>query len=95
LILAPVKCSLQSVFGSIKAKIGVAHIGRVRLGAIESSSLSSKLNGKLYHVSSLSIVALLYTNSSESGGDESSNYPLDKSRPLNKAIKVTIINKID
>jgi hypothetical protein len=58
-------------------------------------SLSSKLDDKLYYVSSLSIVALLYTDLSESGGDESSDCPLDKSRPLNKAIKVAIINKID
>jgi len=86
---------LRSVFNSIKAEIGIARIGRVRLGIIESSSLSFKLDGKLYHISSLSIVTLLYTNSSESGGDKSSNYLLDKSRPLNKAIKVAIINKID
>jgi hypothetical protein len=83
------------VFGSIKAKIGVAYIGRIRLGVIKSSSLSSKSDGKLYYASSLSIVALLYTNLSESGGDKSSDYLLDKSRPLNKVIKVAIINKID
>jgi hypothetical protein len=86
---------LRLVFGSIKAKIGAARIGRVRLDAIESSSLSSKLDSKLYYISSSFIVASLYTNLSESGGDKSSNYLLDKSRPLNKAIKVAIINKID
>jgi hypothetical protein len=86
---------LQSVFGSIKAEIDIAYIGRVRLGIIESSSLSSKLDSKLYHISSLSIVALLYTNLLKLGGDKSSNYLLDKSRLLNKVIKVAIINKID
>ena len=95
MILVLVEYSLQSVFDNIKAKIGIAYIKRIRLGIIESSSLSSKLDSKLYYISSLSIVALLYTNLSESGGDKSSNYLLDESRLLNKAIKVAIINKID
>jgi hypothetical protein len=83
------------VFGNIKAKIGIAHIGRVRLSIIESLSLSSKLDNKLYYISFLFIVALLYINLLELGGDKSSNYLLNKSRPLNKAIKVAIINKIN
>jgi hypothetical protein len=83
------------VFGNIKAKIGTAYIGRVRLSIIKSSSLSFKSNNKLYYISSLSIVTLLYINLLELGGDKSSNYLLNKSRPLNKAIKVAIINKIN
>jgi hypothetical protein len=83
------------VFGSIKTKIDAAYIERVRLGIIKLSFLSFKLDGKLYYISSLFIVALLYTNSSELGGDKSSNCLLDKSRLLNKVIKVAIINKID
>jgi hypothetical protein len=86
---------LRLVFGNIKAEIDIAYIERIRLSIIESSSLSFKLNDKLYYISSLSIVALLYTNSLESGGNKSSNYLLNKSRLLNKAIKVAIINKID
>jgi hypothetical protein len=83
------------VFDSIKAKIGAAYIKRVRLGIIESSFLSFKLDSKLYYISFLSIVALLYINSLKLGGNKSSNYLLDKLRLLNKVIKVAIINKID
>jgi hypothetical protein len=83
------------VFGNIKAKIDIAYIERIRLSIIELLSLSSKLDSKLYYISFLFIVALLYTNLLESGGNKSSDYLLDKSRPLNKAIKVAIINKID
>jgi hypothetical protein len=86
---------LRLVFGSIKAKIGVARIGRVRLSVIESSSLSFKSDSKLYYAFSLFIVTLLYIDLSELGGNKSSDYPLDKSRLLNKVIKVAIINKID
>jgi hypothetical protein len=68
---------LRLVFGNIKAEIDIAYIERIRLSIIESSSLSFKLNDKLYYISSLSIVALLYTNSLESGGNKSSNYLLN------------------
>ena len=50
--------------------------GRVRLGIIESLSSSSESDSKLYQASSLSTVATLQANSSESeelGGEESSD----------------------
>jgi hypothetical protein len=95
LILALIECSLRSVFGNIKAEINIAYIERIRLNIIESSSLSSKLDNKLYHIFSLSIVALLYIDSLELRGNKSSDYLLNKSRLLNKVIKVAIINKIN
>jgi len=48
--------------------------GRVKLSIIESSSSSSELEGILYQVSSLSLVASSDSSESEeSGGEESSN----------------------
>jgi hypothetical protein len=78
LILVPVKYSLRIISGIIKA-MEVAtrgRRGRVKLGAIKSLSSSSESDSKLYQVSSLSLVALVYSDSSESeesGGEESSD----------------------
>ena len=59
-----------------------------RAGIAESSSESSKSNGKLYYGSSSSLVSSL---SEELGGEESSNWPSDKSGKSNKPPKVAII----
>jgi hypothetical protein len=73
-----VECSLRAISGIVKA-VEVAmeeQRGRVRLGAIELSSLSSESDSKLYQASSLSLVAILQANlseSEESGGEESSD----------------------
>jgi hypothetical protein len=66
---------LHIILGIIKAieVLGGGRRGSIKLGAIELSSSSSESNGKLYQVSSLSSIALLYSDSSESGGEESSN----------------------
>jgi hypothetical protein len=71
-----VECSLRAISGIVKAMEVAIEGGRVRLGAIELSSLSSKSDSKLYQASSLSLVAMLQADSSESeesGGEESSN----------------------
>jgi hypothetical protein len=68
--------------------------GRIRLGIIELLSLSSELDSKLYQVSSLSLVAILQADSSESeesGGEESSDWLSNKSGKSNKPLKVDII----
>jgi hypothetical protein len=50
LILAPVEYSLRAVLGIVKAVevTGGGRIGRVKLGATKSSSLSSESDGILY-----------------------------------------------
>jgi hypothetical protein len=66
----------------------------VRLGTIELLSLSSESDSKLYQASSLSLVAILQADSSESeesGGEESSDWLSDKSGKSNKPPKVAII----
>jgi hypothetical protein len=69
-----VECSLRAILGIVKAMevTGRGRIGRVKLGIIKLSSLSSKLDGILYHGSSSSVRSLA-TNSLELGGEESSN----------------------
>ena len=81
------------ISGIIKAVevLGGGRRGSVKLGAIESSSSSSESDGKLYQASSSSSVASLYSDSSESGGEESSDWPSDKSGKSNKPPKVAII----
>jgi hypothetical protein len=97
LILALVECSLGPIIKITRVVDKADKGGRTRAGIIESSSKSSKSEGKLYHLSSLSLVYLLeYLSSNESKGEESfnwlSNKPLGKSnRPLKIAI---IINQI-
>jgi hypothetical protein len=71
-----VECSLRTISGIVKAVEVAIEEGRVRLGAIELSSSSSESDGKLYQASSLSSVATLQADSSESeesGGEESSD----------------------
>jgi hypothetical protein len=69
---------LRAILGIVKA-MEVAmegRRGRVRLGAIELSSLSSESDSKLYQASSSSSVAMLQADLSESeelGGEESSD----------------------
>jgi hypothetical protein len=62
-----------------------------RANSIELSSKSSESNGILYHVSSSSSICL---SSEESRGEESSNWPSDKSRKSYKPPKVVIIVKV-
>jgi hypothetical protein len=73
-----VECSLRTISGIVKAvEVAVeGRRGRVRLGIIELSSLSSESDSKLYQISSSSLVAMLQADSSESeesGGEESSD----------------------
>jgi hypothetical protein len=90
-----VEYSLYIISGIVKA-IEVARGWRrsVKLGIIKLSSLSFKLEGRLYQASSLSLVAL--SNSSELEelrGEESSNWLSNKLGKLYKLLKVAIINK--
>jgi len=74
---------------------GAGHMGSTKSGRLESSSSSSSSEsvGKLYHASSLSLVYLSECSSSdESGGDESSDCPSDKSGKSKRPPKVAIIN---
>ena len=60
----------------------------------ESLSSSSELEGKLYQVSSLYSVASVYSDlseSEESGGKKSSDWPSNKSGKLNEPLKIAII----
>ena len=55
-------------------KASAGYTGSAIVGARELSSLSSELEGKLYHASSLSLLCSSeYSLSDESGGEESSN----------------------
>jgi hypothetical protein len=70
-------------------------MGSTKSGGLELLSLSSssELVGKLYHVSSLSLVYLSeYSSLDKSGSDESSDYLSDKSGKLKRPPKVAIIN---
>ena len=85
------ECSLRTILGIVKA-VEVARggrRGRVKLGAIESSSSSSESEGILYQASYSSDSS----ESEESGGEESSDWPSDKSGKSYKPPKVAIINK--
>jgi hypothetical protein len=66
---------LHIISGIIKAieVLGGGRRGSVKLGVIKSLFLSSESEGKLYQASSSSSVALLYSDSLESGEEESSN----------------------
>jgi len=60
---------------------------------LSSLSLSSELVGKLYYVSSLSLVYSLECSLlDKSGGNESSDYLSNKSRKSKRPSKVAIIN---
>ena len=65
------------ISGIVKAmEVARGRRGSVKLSVIKSSSLSSESEGKLYQVFSLSLVASLQADSSESeesGGEESSD----------------------
>ena len=64
------------ISGIVKAMEVAIEEGRVRLSIIELLSLSSESDSKLYQASSLSLVATLQADSSESeesGGEESSD----------------------
>ena len=54
-------------------------------------SLFSESDSKLYQVFSLSSIALLYSDSLESGGKESPDWLSNKSRKSNKPPKVAIL----
>jgi hypothetical protein len=69
----------------------VNEAGNRRTGLAELLSESSESDGKLYYASSLSLVYLLEWSSDESGGDESSDWPSDKSGKSNRPPKVAII----
>ena len=76
MILVLVEYSLYIILGIVKAVEVAIEGGRVRLDIIKLSSLSSELDSKLYQVSSLSLVAILQADSSESeesGEEESSD----------------------
>jgi hypothetical protein len=64
------------ILGIVKAVEVAIEEGRIRLDIIELLSLSSESDSKLYQAFSLSLVAILQADSSESeelGGEESSN----------------------
>jgi hypothetical protein len=84
---------LRAVLGIVKAVevTSGGRIRRVKLSVTELSSLSSKLDGILYQGSSLSLVRSLATDSLELGGEESSDWPFDKSGKSNRPPKVAII----
>jgi hypothetical protein len=82
-----VECSLGPRVVSTKA----VDEANGRAGAAELSSESSESDGKLYYVSSSSLVYLSEWSSDESGGEESSNWPSDKSGKSNRPLKVAII----
>ena len=70
----------------------VDEAGNGRAGSAELSSESSESDGKLYHASSSSSVCSSERSlSDESGGEESSDWPSDKSGKSNKPPKVAII----
>ena len=70
------------ISGIVKAmEVARGRRGSVKLGTIESSSSSSESECKLYQVSSLSLVDS--SESEESGGEESSDWPSDKSGKSN------------
>ena len=74
---------------------GAGYIGSTKSGGLKSSSLSSssELVDKLYHASSLSLVYLSECSLlDESGGDESSDCPSNKSGKSKRPPKVAIIN---
>ncbi len=76
LILALVECSLGPIVETIRAvdKASTGRIRRTKASVIKLSSSSSKSDGQLYHVSSLSLVYLSECSSSnELGGVESSD----------------------
>jgi hypothetical protein len=62
--------------------------GNERAGSAKLSSELSESDGKLYYISSSSSV---YSLSDESGREESSDWPSDKSGKSNKPPKVAII----
>jgi hypothetical protein len=68
--------------------VNEADIGRASIAELLSES--SESDGKLYHVFSLSS-ASAYSLSNESRGEESSDWPFNKSGKLNKPPKVAII----
>jgi hypothetical protein len=71
------------------------HMGSTKSGRLELLSLfsSSELVGKLYYISFLSLVYLLeYLLLDESGGNESSDCPSNKSGKSKRPPKVAIIN---
>ena len=61
---------ISGIVKAIEVLGGRRGSGRVKLSAIESSSLSSESEGKLYQASSSSSVS---SESEESGGEESSD----------------------
>jgi len=61
---------ISGIVKAIEVLGGHRGSGRVKLSVIELLSLSSKLEGKLYQVSSLSLVS---SKLEELGGEESSN----------------------
>jgi hypothetical protein len=74
---------------------GTGHMESTKSGRLELSSLfsSSELVGKLYYILSLSLVYLSeYLLLDESGGNESSDYPSNKSGKSKRPLKVAIIN---
>jgi hypothetical protein len=84
-----VECSLGPRVVSTKA---VDEASNGRAGAVKSLSESSESDGKLYYASSLSLVCSLeHSLSDESGGEESSDWPSDKSGKSNRPPKVAII----
>ena len=73
LILVPVEYSLSPIVETVRAvdKVGIR---RTKASIVESSSLLSESEGKLYYLSSSSLVSSLeYSSSNESGGEENSN----------------------
>jgi hypothetical protein len=82
-----VECSLGPRVVSTKA----VDEANGRAGAAELSSELSESDGKLYHVSSLSLVCLSEWSSNELGGEESSDWPSNKSGKSNRPPKVAII----
>jgi hypothetical protein len=74
---------------------GTGYMGSTKSGGLELLSLSSSSEsvGKLYHISSLSLVYLLeYLLLDESGGNESSDCLSNKSGKSKRSPKVAIIN---
>jgi hypothetical protein len=94
LILVLVECSLYIILDIVKAIEVAIEEERIKLNIIELLSLSSESDSKLYQAFSLSLVAILQANlseSEESGGEESSDWLSNKSGKSNKPLKIAII----
>jgi hypothetical protein len=92
-----VECSLRTAVETIISVDGIDRTGSTKASGLKSSSSSSssKSVGKLYYTSSSSSVCLLECLlSDESGGEESSDWPSDKSGKSNRPPKVAIDCKV-